>query len=173
MVIRIIMILLSVSLGCSGFAVQSGTQPPPQRLVIPASLFDRAVACIKSFEGWHHARHHPYIGYGHKLLPGEKLTCNLTEAQADSLLRFDLVKRCHTFRRFGKDALLLAVLSYNVGEYRLLGSDKIPKSSLVRKLESGNRDIYQEYISYCRYKGRRHGGLLKRRKTEFALFFIP
>jgi len=166
------MIFLSVCLGCSEMAARGGGQPPPQRLVIPASLFDRAVACIKSFEGWHYARHHPYIGYGHKLLPGEKLTCNLTKAQADSLLRSDLIKRCHTFRRFGKDALLLAVLSYNVGEYRLLGSGRIPKSNLVRKLESGNRDIYQEYISYCRYKGRRHAGLLKRRKTEFALFFI-
>ncbi len=102
------MIFLSVCIGCSGMAGQDSGQPPPQRLVIPASLFDRAVACIKSFEGWHHARHHPYIGYGHKLLPGEKLTCNLTEAQADSLLRSDLVKRCHTFRRFGKDALLLS-----------------------------------------------------------------
>ena len=115
----------------------------------------------------------PYIGYGHRLLPGERLTCNLTKEQADSLLRADLMKRCSTFRRFGKDALLLAVLSYNVGEYKLLGFGRIPKSTLIRKLESGNRDIYQEYISYCRYKGSRHAGLLKRRKTEFALFFIP
>lgn len=173
MVVRMILIILSVSLGYSGLAAQGGGEPPPDRLMIPASLFDKAVACIKSFEGWHYARHYPYIGYGHKLLPGEKLTCNLTKAQADSLLRADLIKRCSTFRRFGKDALLLAVLSYNVGEYRLLGSDRIPKSTLIRKLESGNREIYQEYISYCRYKGRRHAGLLKRRKTEFALFFIP
>lgn len=173
MVVRMILIILSVCLGYSGLAAQGGGSPPPDRLMIPASLFDRAVACIKSFEGWHYARHHPYIGYGHKLLPGEKLTCNLTKAQADSLLRADLIKRCSTFRRFGKDALLLAVLSYNVGEYRLLGSVRIPKSTLIRKLEAGNRDIYKEYISYCRYKGRRHAGLLKRRKTEFALFFIP
>lgn len=172
MVVRMILIILSVSLGYSGLAAQGGGEPPPDRLMIPASLFDRAVACIKSFEGWHYARHHPYIGYGHKLLPGEKLTCNLTKAQADSLLRADLIKRCSTFRRFGKDALLLTVLSYNVGEYRLLGSGRIPKSTLIRKLEAGNRDIYQEYISYCRYKGRRHAGLLKRRKTEFALFYI-
>lgn len=146
---------------------------PPHTLMIPASMFGKAVSLIKEFEGWHSARHHPYIGYGHKLLPGERLTCNLTEAQADSLLRADLIKRCHTFRHFGKDALLLAVLSYNVGEYRLLGSGKIPKSTLIRKLEAGNRDIYREYVSYCRYKGKRHAGLLKRRKTEFALFFIP
>ncbi len=171
--IRIMLIFLMLGFGCSAATAQRGGSPPADRLVIPASLFDKAVACIKSFEGWHSARHHPYIGYGHKLLPGERLTSNLTEAQADSLLRADMIKRCHTFRRFGKDALLLAVLSYNVGEYRLLGSGKIPKSTLIRKLEAGNRDIYREYVSYCHYKGKRHAGLLKRRKTEFALFFIP
>lgn len=173
MSIRMVLILVAVCLGYSGATAQEHSHPTPRQLMIPASLFEKAVNCIKGFEGWHSARHHPYIGYGHRLLPGERLTCNLTKEQADSLLRADLMKRCSTFRRFGKDALLLAVLSYNVGEYRLLGFGRIPKSTLIRKLESGNRDIYQEYISYCRYKGRRHAGLLKRRKTEFALFFIP
>ena len=173
MSIRMVLILVAVCLGYSGAMAQEYSHPTPRQLMIPASLFEKAVDCIKGFEGWHSARHHPYIGYGHRLLPGERLTCNLTKEQADSLLRADLIKRCSTFRRFGKDALILAVLSYNVGEYRLLGSGKIPKSTLIRKLESGNRDIYQEYISYCRYKGRHHAGLLKRRKTEFALFFIP
>lgn len=28
-------------------------------------LFERAVACVKYFEGWHTDRKHPYIGYGH------------------------------------------------------------------------------------------------------------
>lgn len=168
-----VLILVAVCLGYSGATAQEHSHPTPRQLMIPASLFEKAVNCIKGFEGWHSARHHPYIGYGHRLLPGERLTCNLTKEQADSLLRADLIKRCSTFRRFGKDALLLAVLSYNVGEYRLLGFGRIPKSTLIRKLESGNRDIYQEYISYCRYKGRRHAGLLKRRKTEFALFYIP
>ncbi|WP_302609831.1 glycoside hydrolase [uncultured Bacteroides sp.] len=173
MSIRMVLILVAVCLGYSGATAQEHSHPTPRQLMIPASLFEKAVNCIKGFEGWHSARHHPYIGYGHRLLPGERLTCNLTKEQADSLLRADLIKRCSTFRRFGKDALLLAVLSYNVGEYRLLGFGRIPKSTLIRKLESGNRDIYQEYISYCRYKGRRHAGLLKRRKTEFALFYIP
>lgn len=70
-------------------------------------------------------------------------------------------------------SLLLATLAYNVGPYRLLGSDKIPKSTLIRKLEAGDRNIYQEYIAFCNYKGKRHKMLLKRRKAEFALLFIP
>ena len=40
-------------------------------------------------QGWHRGKM-PYIGYGHRLLPHEKLTENLSEAQADSLLRCDL-----------------------------------------------------------------------------------
>lgn len=136
-------------------------------------LFERAVACIKYFEGWHTARNHPYIGYGHKLLPGERLTSNLSRAQADSLLRADLRKRYVTFRRFGKDALLLTVLSYNVGEYRLIGSGKIPKSNLIKKLEKGDRDIYKEYISYRKYKGKVVPSIERRRKCEYVLLYIP
>lgn len=157
-----LIVLLS---GCPSFLA---AQTP-----IDKRLFERAVACIKHFEGWHTTRNHPYIGYGHKLLPGEKLTAHITKAQADSLLRADLRKRYVTFRRFGKDALLLTVLSYNVGEYRLLGSGKIPKSNLIRKLEKGDRDIYKEYISYRRYKGKVIRSIEKRRKCEFELLYIP
>ncbi len=67
----------------------------------------------------------------------------------------------------------LATLAYNVGPYRLLGSGKIPKSTLIRKLEAGDRNIYREYIAFCNYKGKRHAMLLKRRKAEFALLYAP
>ena len=60
MVVRMFLTILSGSLGYPGLAAQGGGEPPPNKLMIPASLFDRAVACIKSFEGWHYARHHPY-----------------------------------------------------------------------------------------------------------------
>ena len=173
MVIRIMLIFLMSILWHKAASAQVCGGQPPHTLMIPASMFGKAVSLIKEFEGWHSARHHPYIGYGHKLLPGERLTCNLTEAQADSLLRADLIKRCHTFRRFGKDALLLAVLAYNVGEYRLLGSGKIPKSTLIRKLEAGNRDIYSEYISYRKWKGRVVPSIERRRKKEFRLLYVP
>lgn len=148
----------------------------PVRISLPKTkdpLFEKAIACIKVFEGWHTIRNHPYIGYGHKLLPGEKLTAHLTKAQADSLLRADLKKRYITFRRFGKDALLLAVLSYNIGEYRLLGSGKISKSGLIRKLEKGDRNIYKEYVSYRRYQGKVIRSIERRREVEFELFYIP
>lgn len=135
--------------------------------------FERGVICIKHFEGLHSWKDYPYVGYGHRLLPRERFTAAMTERQADSLLRADLMKRFASFQRFGKDALLLTVLSYNVGGYRLLGNGKRPKSILVRKLDLGDRDMYREYVSFCRYKGKVLSGLVKRRKVEFALFYIP
>ena len=53
------------------------------------------------------------------------------------------------------------------------GARRYPKSTLIRKLETGNRNIYREYIAFCNYKGKRHAMLLKRRKVEFALLYIP
>ena len=136
--------------------------------------FERAVRCIKFFEGWHTEIHHPYVGYGHQMQPGERYSARtMTRKQGEALLRKDLRKFCAMFRKFGKDSLLLATLAYNVGPYRLLGSDKIPKSKLIRKLEAGDRNIYQEYIAFCNYKGKRHKMLLKRRKAEFALLYVP
>ena len=70
----------------------------------PPSDKDKAVACIKRWEGWHRGRM-PYIGYGHRLLPHETLTENLSEAQADSLLRCDLERCLKVFRKYGKDSL--------------------------------------------------------------------
>ena len=79
---------------------------------VPDSLFDKAVEFIKRVEGWH-GNHLPYVGYGHKILPHEKLTADMTEAQADSLLRADLRKLYKMCSRFGKDALLLSEISDN------------------------------------------------------------
>ena len=104
---------------------------------------------------------------------GETLTENLSKAQADSLLRSDLRKCCDAFREFENDALLLGVLSYNVGIFRLKGHGRIPKSRLIRKLEKGERDIYEEYVSFRCYKGKVIPSIERRRKAEFALFYIP
>lgn len=134
--------------------------------------FDSAVAVIKKYEGWHSEKSHPYVGYGHKLQPGETFTHRISESVADSLLRIDLLQKCAAFRRYGKDSLLLGTLAYNVGEYRLLGTNNIPKSQLIRKLEAGNPDIYNEYISYRLYRGKVISSLERRRKEEYRLLFI-
>lgn len=136
--------------------------------------FEMAVACIKHFEGWHTERNYPYVGYGHQLQKGEHYSARtLTRRQGDLLLRLDLMRNLYLFRSYGKDALLLAVLAYNVGPYRILGTGSIPKSRLLRKIEAGDRDIYREYVSFCRWKGRRVPSIEFRRKVEFDMFYIP
>ncbi len=114
----------------------------------------------------------PYVGLvGASGSPGERYSARtMTKRQADALLRKDLRKFCAMFRKFGRDSLLLATLAYNVGPYRLLGSGKIPKSTLIRNWRRADRNIYREYIAFCNYKGKRHAMLLKRRKAEFALY---
>ena len=170
--ITILCSLLAVCSVSARDSRQKGTDG--QAAIYRLPPFEWAVRCTKYFEGWHSEKHHPYVGYGHKLLPGERYSARtMTKRQADALLRKDLRKFCAMFRQFGKDSLLLATLAYNVGPYRLLGSGKIPKSKLIRKLEAGDRSIYREYIAFCNYKGKRHAMLLKRRKAEFALLYIP
>ena len=135
--------------------------------------FERAVVCIKYFEGMHGRKDYPYVGYGHQLLLGEHYLSNMSERQADSLLRADLWKCFEYFKGYGKEALLLTLLAYNVGVGRLLGYGNHPKSRLIRKIESGDRIFYREFVSFCRYKGKVLRGLVKRRNVEFAPFYIP
>ena len=106
--------------------------------------------------------------------PGERYSARtMTKRQADALLRKDLRKFIAMFRRFGSDSILLGTLAFNVGPAKLLGGNGYPKSTLIRKLEAGDRNIYREYVAFCNYKGKRHAMLLKRRKAEFALLYAP
>ena len=169
------MMLCSLMAVCSVSAQgsrQEGTDG--QAAIYRLPLMERAFLCTRYFEGWHDQSCYPYIGWGHRLQPGERYSARtMTKRQADALLRKDLRKFIAMFRRFGADSILLGTLAYNVGPYRLLGSKTIPKSTLIKKLEAGDRNIYREYIAFCNYKGKRHAMLLKRRKAEFALLYVP
>lgn len=129
--------------------------------------FERAVIIIKKFETLHRPKDYPYVGYGHRVLPGEpyRRGVQLTEKQADVLLRKDLRKFVSLYKAYGKDALLLGVLAYNCGP------GVVNKSTILKKLKSGNRDIFKAYTSHCRYKGKFHVQLHQRRLTEFAALF--
>ncbi len=137
------------------------------------SRFELAVAAIKRFEGFHGPSHHPYVGYGHRLRRGERLSWRMSEKEADALLRKDLRGLCSIFRGFGRDSLLLATLAYNVGAARLLGHGSMPQSRLVAKLRKGDRDIYQEYVTFRRWKGKVIPSIELRRKVEFLLLYEP
>lgn len=109
--------------------------------------------------GW---KDYPHIGYGHQLQPNEHFTADMTERQADFLLRSYLWKRFEHFNGYGKETLLLTLLAYNVGVGSLLGYGKHPKSRLLRKIEAGNMNFYREYASFCRHQGKVLPGLVKR-----------
>jgi lysozyme len=59
----------------------------------------------------------------------------------------------------------------NVGYYRVVGYGKIPKSRLIQKLEAGDRDIYNEYVSFRCYKGKVVPSIERRREVEYMLLF--
>lgn len=136
--------------------------------IAEVSPFEKAVEIIKKYEGLHSARHWPLVGYGHKVLPGEKISRGkvLSEKEADLLLRKDLLKNCAVFREFGPDSLLLGVLAYNIGSGATL------RSSVVTKLRAGNRDIRETYLAHCRYRGKVHTQIKNRRIEEFEALFI-
>ena len=70
-------ICLTLLCGYTKAQTRGGDSSPPLPKEISAELFDKAVALIKEFEGWHSAKHYPYIGYWHKLLPHENLTADI------------------------------------------------------------------------------------------------
>ena len=142
------------------------TQPTAE--ASDSSLFEEAVQIIKKYETLHSPKHWPLVGYGHKVLPGEKFNRKraLSEKEADALLRKDLLKNCAVFRDFGPDSLLLGVLAYNIGSGATL------RSSVVRKLRAGDRDIESAYLAHSRYRGKVHNQIRQRRIEEFEALFI-
>lgn len=159
--------IISIILFTLTFAVASAQSHGIYQL----SPFERSVATIKYFEGLHQASDAPYVGYGHRLLPGEHYRLPLSKKKADALLRRDLRKLCKMFEGYGEYSLLLVTLAYNVGYGTLMGNSHRPKSQLVQKIERGDRDIYQDYISFCRYKGKVVPSIRRRRMVEYELLY--
>lgn len=168
-----LMALVTLAVTTPAFAASprsaSGAQQRKSRSIMELPLFERAVLIIKKFETLHKPKHWPYVGYGHKVQPGEpyRRGCQLTEAQADALLRKDLAKFCALYSQYGKDSVLLGALAYNCGP------GIVNKSTVLKKLKRGDRNIFKVYTSHCRYKGKWHKGLYTRRLTELATLFVP
>ena len=160
-ILMILLAIVAVSVTSPAFAAK--------RSIMELPLFERAVLIIKKFETMHKPKHWPYVGYGHQVQPGEpyRRGVQLTEAQADALLRKDLAKFVSLYKDYGKDAVLLGALAYNCGP------GVVNKSSILKKLKSGDRNIFKAYTSHCRYKGKWHKGIHTRRLTEFAALYTP
>lgn len=98
----------------------------------------------------------------------------MTAREAEDLLRKDLRELCAIFRPYGQDSLLLAALAYNIGPYKVLGcKGRYPKSTVLIKLEAGDRNIRDDYVKYCRWRGKRVPSIERRRYIELMLLFTP
>lgn len=102
-----------------GMRVNAQTVMPSEPLskaltIFELPPFERAVCCIKYYEGLHRKKDYPYVGYGHRLRPGERYSSEMTATESESLLRKDLKELCSLFRPYGKDSLLLSEISDNV-----------------------------------------------------------
>ncbi len=168
MLLVLLAVVLPLLTWLPGYGSSSKKSEKFEKQVENVSSFEQAVQIIKKYEGLHSPKHWPLIGYGHLVMPGEKYSRSkaLSEKEAEALLRKDLLKNCAVFREFGKDSLLLGVLAYNIGSGATL------KSSVAKKLKSGNRDIKESYLSHCRYRGKQHAGLKKRRIEEFETLYV-
>jgi len=166
-------IVLSILMAmCLGMNAQA-REPSKSSSIFDLPPFERAVCCIKYYEGMHRKKDYPYVGYGHKLRPGETYSSNMSQKEAETLLRKDLCSLCAMFSQYGKDSLLLAALAYNVGPYKVLGcKGKWPKSNLLQKLEAGIRDITEDYVQFCHWKGKKVTSIERRRYAELALLYI-
>ena len=101
----ILFLLISLSLVANAQA----RMPTERPASTPASIFElppfeRAVCCIRFYEGMHRAKDYPYVGYGHKLRPGERYSANMSTYEAEQLLRKDLRALCAMFRSYGQDS---------------------------------------------------------------------
>lgn len=138
-------------------------------------LFEDAVELIKKYESWHGPEHYPYIGYGHLIIPEDNLELPITEQQADSILRVDLRKKMDHFMGPFKTQLLLGMLSYNVGQYKLINEDGTPKSNVAKMLlDSCYFDVTEaksEYTSWRKWNGKVIKSIESRRTEEFELIY--
>lgn len=164
--------MIAVLTSSQVFAATQSCAPAQQkekRNIMDLPVFERLVIIVKHYETLHNGNSTwPYVGYGHRKLPGEKYYkgYRMSEHEADALLRRDLRKFCSLYAAYGKDQYLLGALAYNCGP------GVVNKSSVLKKLKHDDRNIHAAYTSHCRYKGKCHKGLYRHRVTELMLLFV-
>lgn len=142
--VRMFVIILLVSAVATVYGQERhGTETGTAQLSIyKLPPLERAIRCTKYYEGWHgEKKHWPYVGWGHKVLPGESFTNDITKAQGDSILRADMMKLCRLFSRFGRDSLLLSEISDN----------KIESTPNLRNMATNLRRSFRKSSSASRF----------------------
>lgn len=114
---------------------------------------------------------HQMIGYGHDILPDEKIPSPITPGGALQLLKKDLAQTATVINRALKVAVTqnqfdaLASLEYNIG------AGAFQSSTLLTKLNQGDyAGAAQEFSRWNRTQGQVSQGLSDRRGQEQGLF---
>jgi GH24 family phage-related lysozyme (muramidase) len=134
--------------------------------------YEYCIPVIKKWEGYRAKKYllfgAYYIGYGHRLLKSDTLS-NITENQADSVLRLDFNKNIKAVKERlsylpDNKVFVIACLSYNTGLTRII------KSSLWPDLLKEKPDIERKFKSFVFIQGNPSKKMAKRRAEEFVLW---
>ena len=133
------------------------------------------IELIKKFEGFSPkpytcAAGHLTIGYGHKINANEVIV-DITKAQGEELLRFDIQRAENSVFRFIRVSLshnhFDALVSFTFN----LGAAALQRSTLRQKINREQfTDAGDEFIRWVHAGGKIMQGLLRRRKAERELF---
>jgi lysozyme len=135
------------------------------------------IELIKKYEGFSNIKYkcsagYPTIGFGHKLLPGEKFDAPITVKQGEAILKVDLIKaeRCvnenvHcdlTQNEF--DALVSLVFNIGCGAFR--------GSTLLLQLNKfvAHDKVALQFLRWNKIGTKVSAGLTNRRQAEMELF---
>lgn len=84
------------------------------------------------------------IGLPSTTVMSYSLCVQLSEKDADALLRKNLRKYCAVFRSYGSDSLFLVCVSYNCGPTKILGEKGIGSAGLYG---NSNRETETYFLS--------------------------
>lgn len=144
----------------------------------PRGLNEQSLNLIKDSEGWRGCAYKDpigklTIGYGHLVQPGDSFTASscVTKAAGTELLKSDVSSASASIGKYVKVPLndnehgALSSWAYNVG------SGNVKSSTLVKELNSGNKDaVCDELKRWNKAGGKVLPGLVNRREKECELF---
>lgn len=145
----------------------------------PQSTGAGGLALIKSFEGLRLEKYKDAvgkwtIGYGHLILPNENFSHPITEAEAEALLRTDLlmtergVRKAVTVDLNQNQFDALVAFTFN------LGAGNLQSSTLLKLLNQGEyAQAADQFLRWNKAGGKVLAGLTRRREAERALFLKP
>lgn len=136
-----------------------------------------AIAIIREFEGcsltvYNDPAGKPTIGIGHLILPDEDFSNDITQDEADELLRKDLQSAARgvdggVSRTDLNDNQLSALISFTFNE----GVTRLLSSTLLRDVNAGNdANVPAELNRWIYADDEVSDGLVKRRKAEGDLY---